>query len=67
LRHPDGDFRDWTQSLWEINQNNANHFTMKNGKVEVLRPGLYFVYAQVRTKYTLLINWVKYLHSNYVF
>jgi len=49
LKHPDGDFRDWTQSLWETNQNNANHFTMKNGKVEVLRPGLYFVYAQVRT------------------
>ncbi|KAL4131623.1 hypothetical protein QTP88_008912 [Uroleucon formosanum] len=47
LRHPDGDFRDWTQHLWDINLNNANHFIMKNGKVEVLKPGLYFVYAQI--------------------
>jgi len=49
LRHPDGDFRDWTQYVWDTNLNNANHFIMKNGKVEVLKPGLYFVYAQVRT------------------
>lgn len=50
LRHPNGDFRDWTQYLWDTNVNNAyaNHFHLKNGKVEVLKWGLYFVYAQVR-------------------
>ncbi|XP_025201888.1 protein eiger [Melanaphis sacchari] len=47
LKHPDGDFRDWTQYLWEMNLNSANYLTMKNGKVEVLKPGLYFVYAQI--------------------
>lgn len=47
LKHPDGDFRDWTQYIWGLNTNNANHLTMKNGKVEVLKPGLYFVYAQI--------------------
>jgi len=49
LKHPDGDFKDWTQHRWGINLNNSNHFILKNGKIEVLKPGLYFVYAQVRT------------------
>lgn len=48
LRHPDGDFRDWTQHLWDINIKNTNYFMMKNGRIEVLKRGLYFVYAQVR-------------------
>ncbi|XP_060849582.1 protein eiger [Rhopalosiphum padi] len=47
LRHPDGDFRDWNQHIWEVPLNSANHLTMNNGKVEILKPGLYFVYAQI--------------------
>lgn len=47
LNHPNGDFRDWTQLVWDTNLNNDNHFMMKNGRVEVTKPGLYFVYAQV--------------------
>ncbi|CAI6372974.1 unnamed protein product [Macrosiphum euphorbiae] len=49
LKHPDGYFRDWTQHRWDRNLHNSNHFILKNGEVEVLKPGLYFVYAQVRT------------------
>lgn len=51
MKHPDGDYRDWSQKLWDINLTNANpnqnNFQMKNGRVEVIKPGLYFVYAQV--------------------
>lgn len=52
LKHPDGDYRDWSQKLWDINLTGANpyqnNFQMKNGRVEIIKPGLYFVYAQVR-------------------
>lgn len=57
MEHPNGDYRDWTPNYWDLNQNgqkdinlnhNANHFIMKNGTVEINKPGLYFVYAQVR-------------------
>jgi len=59
LNHPNGDFRDWTQLVWDTNLNNENHFMMKNGRVEVAKPGLYFVYAQVRSYYILITIFIK--------
>ncbi|XP_050422944.1 protein eiger [Adelges cooleyi] len=47
LRHPDGDFKDWTPYIWDTNINNGNNFQMKNGKIEILKSGLYYIYAQV--------------------
>ncbi|XP_003247539.2 protein eiger-like [Acyrthosiphon pisum] len=56
LKHPDGDFRDWTQHWWDKNLNTSNHFIMKNGQVEIIKPGLYFVYAQIYYSDTHDIN-----------
>ncbi|VVC44700.1 Tumour necrosis factor domain,Tumour necrosis factor-like domain,Tumour necrosis factor, conserved site [Cinara cedri] len=48
LRHPDGEFKDWTQYIWDNGEDNgANHFQIKNGKVDISKPGFYYVYAQV--------------------
>lgn len=61
LKHPDGDYRDWTQYVWNGNTNSANYFQMKNGKIELSSAGLYFVYAQVGHNKYIVYDIVFYL------
>ena len=47
VRVADSVFRNWTPSRWAKRMKMDKRLTLKNGRITVGSPGIYFVYAQV--------------------
>lgn len=49
LRLADSVFKDWTTARWARKLGMDRKFALKDGRVSVSSPGIYYIYAQVWT------------------